>query len=113
MTEIARTMLDEEYERTLREVSLATEVNEDARWQLEKLVKLTDLQVKKEEIESKKKDRVITLVKDGIMIVISIVQVGGSFYWMAKSMKFEETGTFTSKAWRWVGDHFHWPNWKK
>lgn len=121
------TMLDEEYERTLAEVSRAEIGSEEAKWQLQKLselhkqrmneqkaaedayhqmeeltVKKTELQLKEEQAKDGKKDRIIKFVMDSAAILIP---VGVSSYWMAKGLTFEKTGTFTSRTQQWLSNH--------
>lgn len=120
-------MLDEEYERTLAEVSRAQIGSEEAKWQLQKLselhkqrmneqkavfdgycqmeemtVKKTELRLKEEQAKDGKKDRIIKIVMDGLGILIP---VGVSSYWMAKGLTFEKTGTFTSRTGQWLSNH--------
>ena len=120
-------MLDEEYERTLEAVSRAQTGDEEAKWQLQKLselhkqrmneqkaaddayqqmeelsVKKAELQLKEEQAKEGKKDRIIRIVMDGAAILIP---VSVSSYWMAKGLKFESTGTFTSRTGQWLSNH--------
>ena len=119
-TEIER-MLDEQYRVTLEEVAQAKTSSEEAEWQLKKLAELhkqrvaeektlnetyiqeSELVLKKEAAKESKKDRIIKTVLDAAAI---LVPTGLSCYWMAKSLKFEETGTFTSRAGQFVSNHF-------
>lgn len=116
-----RQMLDEEYRNTLRAVSEAPTGSEEAKWQMQKLTELhkqrideeqtdrdtsfryEELELKKKQIEEGKFDRVVRLVVDGAAIVVPCVV---SSYWMGKGLKFEETGSFTSRVGNWVSGHF-------
>lgn len=121
------TMLDEEYERTLEAVSQAQTGGEEAKWQLQKLgelhkqrmneaklldegilqneelrLKKREAAMKEEQMKESKKDRVIKIVLDGAAI---LVPVAVSSYWMAKGLKFEQNGTFTSRTGQWLSNH--------
>lgn len=121
------TMLDEEYERTLEAVSQAQTGGEEAKWQLQKLgelhkqrmneaklfdesilqneelrLKKREAAMKEEQMKESKKDRVIKIVLDGATI---LVPVAVSSYWMAKGLKFEQNGTFTSRTGQWLSNH--------
>lgn len=121
------TMLDEEYERTLEAVSQAQTGGEEAKWQLQKLgelhkqrmneaklldegilqneelrLKKRETAMKEEQMKESKKDRVIKIVLDGAAI---LVPVAVSSYWMAKGLKFEQNGTFTSRTGQWLSSH--------
>lgn len=120
-------MLDREYEETLKAVSLATTGSEEAKWQLEKLndlhkqrmnemeaihkisqrsdelyYKEKELQLKEAQMKDGKKDRIIKIILDGAAILIPVTV---SSYWMAKGLKFEENGTFTSRTGQWLSNH--------
>lgn len=121
-------LLDEEYQRTLEAVSSAKMGSEEAKWQLQKLselhkmrmaeqktsdeayIQMEELTLKKEESSMKemqmkedRTDRIIRIVLDGAAI---LVPVAVSSYWMAKGLKFEQTGTFTSRTGQWISSHF-------
>ena len=107
-------LLDEEYQRTLDEVSLAQTGTDEAKWQLEKLNALhkqrmdeqkSNLDEQKAISERKdiQKDRVIKIVLESLAILIP---VGASCFWMAKGMEFETKGTYTSRTLNWVNNHF-------
>ena len=91
-------MLDREYESTLQAVSQATTGSEEAKWQLQKLSEL----YKRTQVEEGKKDRIVKIVLEGIAVLIP---ASVSCFWMAKGLKFEETGTFTSRTGQWLGNH--------
>ena len=113
-------MVNEEYARTLQAVSAAQTGSEEAKWQLQKLSELhrqrmselkaseealyqsKELSIREEQTKDGKKDRIIKVALEGAAI---LVPVAVSSYWMAKGMKFEETGTFTSRTGRWVSEH--------
>lgn len=120
-------MLDEEYERTLQLVSSAKPGSEEAKWALQKLselhkqriaekkasdesyllveeltLKQADVTLKKEQLAESRKDRWFRVVLDGAVFLGSTAV---SCYWMAKGLKFEETGAFTSKAGQWLNGH--------
>ncbi len=120
-------MLDREYEETLKAVSLATTGSDEAKWQLQKLNELhkqrmsemevhqkaaqrnDDLYYKEKELAMKeaqmkdgKKDRIIKVVLDSAAILVPVTV---SSFWMAKGLKFEENGTFTSRTGQWLSSH--------
>lgn len=113
-------MLDREYESTLQAVSLATTGSEEAKWQLQKLselykqrlgaeqagteldLRIQELELKRTQVEEGKKDRIVKIVLEGITVLIP---AGVSCFWMAKGLKFEETGAFTSRTCQWIGNH--------
>lgn len=113
-------MLDEEYEKTLDAVSKAQTGSEEAKWQLQKLGELhkqrmnetkqfddavhqeEEIRLKKEQMIESKKDRVI---KTGLEIAAIVVPTAVSSYWMARGMRFEQTGTFTSRTGQWLSNH--------
>ena len=94
--------------------------SEEAKWELQKLTELhkqrmneeqteRDSYVQFEELELKKKqakdgkfDRITKVALDGAAIVVPCVV---SSYWMGKGLKFEETGSFTSRVGNWVSGH--------
>ena len=121
------TMLDREYETTLQAVSQAVTGSEEARWQLQKLTELhkqrmsvkqtedesfmrfeeldlkkTEMRLKEEQLKESRKDRIIKIVLDGAAIVVPVTV---SSFWMAKGLKFEETGMFTSRTGQWLSNH--------
>ena len=113
-------MLDREYESTLQAVSQETTGSEEAKWQLQKLSELykqrlgaeqagteldlrtQELELKQTQIEEGKKDRIVKIVLEGIAVLIP---AGISCFWMSKGLKFEETGTYTSRTGQWLGNH--------
>lgn len=115
-----RKMLDDEYTETLKAVSEAQAGSDEAKWELQKLTELhkqrmneeqteRDSYVQFEELELKKKqakdgkfDRITKVALDGAAIVVPCVV---SSYWMGKGLKFEETGSFTSRVGNWVSGH--------
>ena len=131
LDENIRTMLDNEYKETLNAISLAQSSDDDAKWQLQKLVELhkqrmaeeqseretyvqikelsmkrkqneQEIELKKQQLKEGKFDRVIKVVLDGVAIVVPCAV---SSYWMGKGLKFEETGSFTSRVGNWVSGH--------
>lgn len=113
-------MLDEECKQTLLVLSSCIEESEDAQWELKKLAQLNEmrmaerkaaydeycrdreLRLKEAELEDAKRDRVIHTALD---IAGILIPTGVSCYWMAKGLKFEETGCFTSRVGQWVSSH--------
>lgn len=113
-------MLEEEYRSTLEAVSMATHQTEEANWQLRKLAQIheqlvnerklenddhyrwLEAQAKQRQIEDGKTDRIIGYILTGAGI---LVPVAASCYWMAKGLKFEEEGTFTSRTGQWLSSH--------
>lgn len=122
-----KTMLDREYEETLKAVSLATTGSDEAKWQLQKLNELhkqrmsemevhqkaaqrnddlyykeKELAMKEAQMKDSKKDRIIKVVLDSAAILVPVTV---SSFWMAKGLKFEENGTFTSRTGQWLLSH--------
>ncbi len=120
-------MLEEEYQKTLEDVSKAQTGSDEAKWQLQKLVELhkqmmdeveadnkcyidnTRLEMEREESQLKKEQakeaHIATIVKvamDGMAIVLPI---WASWIWMARGLQFEKTGTFTSRTGNWMSNH--------
>ena len=61
-----------------------------------------ELELKKEQLKDGKFDRIAKVALDGAAIVVPCVV---SSYWMGKGLKFEETGSFTSRVGNWVSGH--------
>lgn len=127
MNETMKRMLEEEYRKTLEEVSQATAGSDEAKWRLQKLTELHKQMMEEIQIENKcyvetqklsldtqeaamkeeqaKENRILTIVKvviDGIAIVLPI---WASWTWMARGLQFEKTGTFTSRTGNWMSNH--------
>lgn len=127
MNETMKRMLEEEYRKTLEEVSQATAGSDEAKWRLQKLTELHKQMMEEIQIENKcyvetqklsldtqeaamkeeqaKENRVFTIIKvviDGIAIVLPI---WASWTWMARGLQFEKTGTFTSRTGNWMSNH--------
>ena len=119
-TEI-REILDREYTATLKAIADAQAGTEEAKWQLQKLAELhkqrmneeqtgrenyasyEEIELKREQLKDGKFDRIVKVVVDGVAIVLPCVV---SSYWMGKGLKFEETGSFTSRVGNWVSGHW-------
>lgn len=120
-------MLEEEYERTLAEVSQAKTGSDEAKWALQKLAEFhkqmaedrmndnkccVEMQkVALEERETLFKEQqakegkllnVVKIVIDGVAIVLPI---WASWIWMSRGLQFEKTGTFTSRTGNWMSNH--------
>ena len=120
-------MLDEEYERTLAEVSQAKIGSDEAKWALQKLAELHKqmaedrmndnkccVEMQKVALEEReallkeqqaKEGKLLTVVKiviDGMAIVLP---VWASWIWMSRGLQFEKTGTFTSRTGNWMSNH--------
>lgn len=120
-------MLEEEYERTLTEVSQTKTGSDEAKWALQKLAEFhkqmaedrmndnkccVEMQkVALEERETLFKEQqakegkllnVIKIVIDGVAIVLPI---WASWIWMSRGLQFEKTGTFTSRTGNWMSNH--------
>lgn len=69
---------------------------------VEKKLHEQELELKQAEISGTKADRWIHTILDifGIAVPVCV-----SSYWMAKGMKFEETGTYTSRTGQWLSQH--------
>lgn len=61
-----------------------------------------ELELKKEQLKDGKFDRIAKAALDGAAIVVPCVV---SSYWMGKGLRFEETGSFTSRVGNWVSGH--------
>lgn len=101
-------LLEEEYRNTLNDVASVKANTEEAEWQLKKLSvlgkelcdqKTSDLQADKA-IEEQK-NGMIKNILTGVGIIAPIV---ASSVWMHKTLKFEETGTITSRSNNFVGN---------
>lgn len=115
-----RKMLDKEYSDTLKAIKDAQAGSEEAKWQLQKLTELhkqrmneeqtdrdtvmkhEELVLKKQQLTEGKKDRIVKIVLEGAVILVPCVT---SSYWMGKGLKFEETGSFTSRVGNWVSSN--------
>lgn len=128
MTLTIRRMLEEEYQKTLEEVSQAKTGSDEAKWALQKLTELhkqmaedrmntnkcsTEAQkleleeretvLKEQQAKDGKLWTVIKIVIDGVAIVLP---VWASWIWMSRGLQFERTGTFTSRTGNWMSNHF-------
>lgn len=119
-TEI-RERLDREYMDTLKAIADVQAGTEEAKWQLQKLAELhkqrmneeqtgrenyasyEEMELKREQLKDGKFDRIVKVVVDGVAIVLPCVV---SSYWMGKGLKFEETGSFTSRVGNWISGHW-------
>jgi len=61
-----------------------------------------ELELKREQLKDGKFDRIAKVALDGVAIIVPCVV---SSYWMGKGLKFEETGSFTSRVGNWVSSH--------
>ena len=121
-------MLDEEYKKTLEEVSQAKTGSDEAKWALQKLTELhkqmtedrmtdnkccvetqklelekRETALKEQQAEEGKLWTIVRIVIDGVAIVLPI---WASWTWMARGLQFEKTGTFTSRTGNWLSNHF-------
>ena len=116
-------MLDEAYRKTLEEVAQATAGSDEAKWELQKLHALhtlkmneqkaanesylasiqgEEISLKEAQMKDGRKDRILQTVLNSAAILIPVAV---SSYWMAKGLKFEQTGTFTSRTGQWLSNH--------
>ena len=120
-------MLEEEYERTLAEVSQAKTGSDEAKWALQKLAEFhkqmaedrmndnkccVEMQkvamderetlFKEQQAKEGKLLNVVKIVIDGVAIVLPI---WASWIWMSRGLQFEKTGTFTSRTGNWMSNH--------
>lgn len=113
-------MLDRAYADTLQAVTDAKAGDEEAKWQLQKLGELhkqrlsikqyedefymrnKELRIKEQQLKEAKSDRTVKIILEGSALVTSVVVPS---YWMAKSLTFEQTGTFLSRGLQWVSGH--------
>ena len=109
MEKTLSSVLEEQYRNTLDSVALAEAGSQKAEWELKKLDELhrhmvdeRSAEAKQNDASDEKKDK---LWKRAIDIASIVIPVLSSGYWMAKALKFEETGTFTSRAAQWVSTH--------
>ena len=65
-------------------------------------LKKREASMKEEQMKESKKDRIIKIVLDGAAILVPVTV---SSYWMAKGLKFEQNGTFTSRTGQWLSSH--------
>ena len=113
-------MLDEAYASTLEEVRTAITSKEDAERELRLLSELhkqrmaereaeRECYIRLEELEMKKQDAEKADTGANRQLLVNaaaiVVPVLASSYWMAKGLKFEETGCFSSRALTWVAGH--------
>lgn len=128
MNLIITKMLDEEYRKTLEEVSKAKTGSDEAKWALQKLTELhkqiaedgmndnkcriemqkleldeRETALKEQQAKEGKLWTVIKIVIDGVAIVLP---VWASWIWMSRGLQFEKTGTFTSRTGNWMSNHF-------
>ena len=128
-------LLDEEYRRTLEEVSKAETMTEEARWNLTKLKELHDQIVKNDahDVELRKlaieehkadfdadmketqakSDKRLTIIGHGIQVFGIIISTMSADYWLRKMLEFEKTGTITSRAAQTVSNVFRHFNFRK
>lgn len=64
--------------------------------------KLYEMALRDDELRQNKIQNAIHIVLDLLAI---IVPVGVSSYWMSKGLKFEESGTYTSRTGQWLSNH--------
>ena len=120
-------MLEEEYEKTLAEVSQAKTGSDEAKWALQKLAEFhkqmaedrmndnkccvemqkvaleeRETMFKEQQAKEGKLLNVIKIVIDGVAIVLPI---WASWIWMSRGLQFEKTGTFTSRTGNWMSNH--------
>lgn len=169
MSTIIATLLDEEYERTLKDLSEAQNGSEEAKWLLQKLTELhkermneqkadsdaiskekelalktDEIGIKKDEIgmrkaelhmrekqadsedyykmkelalktneinmkekqtEEDRKDKDLKTLFDIANLVLNVAAIVIPCVWMGKGLKFEETGTYTSRTQQWVSNN--------
>lgn len=92
-------------EMRLKELELKRESNYDDRVFRERDlgIKESDQKLKERQTKEGKKDRIIGYVLTGAGILIPVIASG---YWMGRGLKFETTGTYTSRTMQWIGNHF-------
>lgn len=61
-----------------------------------------ELRIKEQQLKEAKSDRTVKIILEGSALVTSVVVPS---YWMAKSLTFEQTGTFLSRGLQWVSGH--------
>lgn len=127
MTQTIKELLEEEYQKTMKEVSLAQIGTDEAKWALQKLTELhkqimdetnTDnksfmdmqkLSLEEKEValkeEQAKKDKVLSIIKIAVDGVAIVLPIWASWTWMARGLQFEKTGTFTSRTGSWMSNH--------
>lgn len=94
--------LNSEYDRALNDYVLAADSIDDIDTRKKKLETLHEQRLDVIRLREEKRDHIIKNVLEivGIALPITI-----SSYWMAKGMRFEETGTFVSRTGQWVSQH--------
>lgn len=113
-------LLEEEYRRTLEEVSKAQTMTEEAKWNLTKLRELHDQMMKNDahDVELRKlaieehkadfdadmketqakSDKRLAILGHGLQAVSIIVPACTASRWMRKMLEFERTGTITTRS---------------
>lgn len=104
-TEADRKMKETEMEMRKSELEMKREsVHEEYYFKDKDLnIKESEQKLKQTQAKEGKMDRIIGYVLTGAGIIIPVIASG---YWMAKGMKFEETGTYTSRTMQWISNHF-------
>lgn len=70
-----------------------------AQFNKESAQKQKELELKEKELKGSKIDRILRTILDLLGIAVPL---GVTSYWAAKSLKFEETGTYTSRTPQWI-----------
>lgn len=115
-----RELLEDEYRKTLKAVSEAEEGSEEAKLKMQRLnelgkqfqlisqtdsefaSKMFEIEHKAEQTRETKIDRVVNWFINGAGVLLPAVL---SCYWMGKGLRFEETGSFTSRTMQWISSN--------
>lgn len=112
-----KTLLDEEFKKTLQGIADSRTKTEETEWMVVKLNELHKIRAemiaseseldalrKKEalqerELKDKKNSEKIHMFYDAMSLLLPLAV---SSYWMAKGLKFEESGSFASRSVQWI-----------
>lgn len=107
-------LLDNEIKRKVQDLFYISPNSEEYKEATEGIAKLYELrieekqsagelEIKKKQLAESKKDRYIKIAIDGAGIVLPLVVYS---IWMGRGLRFEQTGTYTSRTGQWVGSFF-------
>lgn len=97
----AKKLIDAEYEKSMKELSEAT-TDEETNRALKKVELLHKQMMSEADAKNGRTERIVKTVYDWAALLIPL---GVSSFWMGAGMRFEETGSFTSRAFSWVANN--------
>lgn len=102
LTELHKQRINEE--QTEREAYISFEELAMKQRQMDNEAKARkeELEFKKKQLDDGKFDRIAKIALEGAAIIVPCTV---SSYWMSKGLRFEETGSFTSRVGNWVSSH--------